>query len=274
MSDEHDTNAVQSEAVEQARRSPEEEAFLKALHQRKQITESLKSGTLPCLPGKDGYADTEPAVNAVNRNPYHGDTLLYLKACQKRDGFPTAEYVTEKDVKTHGFPLREDAKSVTLQGKSLFNIAQTTCTAGYLKEFRRTMDGYPPTPDKLGYYMNDYTPKEREAGYAKYEPQKPGPKIVCASTDPEKYLGQYLAAVSMGGRFKVNPEQAAEFSKKMEGSLFERMENGYTDPFKLQKICRDASQNCKEVMKELSREPPKLEQVQKLEHKKTHSRTM
>ena len=27
--------------------------------------------------------------------------------------------------------------------------------------------------------------------------RKPGPEIACSSTDPEKYLGQYLAAVSL-----------------------------------------------------------------------------
>jgi hypothetical protein len=83
--------------IESQGKTPAEQAFLTAVHQRNVIAEALKNGSLSCLPGKDGYADTSPAVNIANGTRYHGANLLCLKENQKQNGFPTAEYVSQKD---------------------------------------------------------------------------------------------------------------------------------------------------------------------------------
>ena len=106
-----------------------------------------------------------------------------------------------------------------------------------------------------------------------------GPEIVCTSTDPAKYLGQYFAAVSMGGKFKASAEQAAQFAQKMEEALYEkvginqRTGEPYSNPFKLSKICNEASQHCKETIKEHRMEARKQEQPeQKLEQQLSRGR--
>jgi hypothetical protein len=72
----------------------------------------------------------------------------------------------------------------------------------------------------------------------------------------------------MGGTFKAGAEQASEFVKKMEGALFEKMENGRPNPFKLQKISNAASQYCKEVIKEARAEERKMDREPKQELKR------
>jgi len=102
--------------------------------------------------------------------------------------------------------------------------------------------------------------------------EKAAPEIACTSTEPAKYLGQYFAAVSLGGKFKATSEQAAQFAQKMEESLYEKIGvsqktgEAITNPFKLSKICNEASQHCKETIKGVRMEARKAEQPeQKLE---------
>jgi ABC-type transporter MlaC component len=259
-------------AAEEQTKTPEEQAFLNALHQRKVIADALKEGTLSCLPGADGYADTEPAVNVANGTRYHGATQLYLKEFQKQNGFPTAEYMTQEAVQKSGIPIRQGQHGVTVSFQTkneetgkweqknarLFNVAQSVKPAELKAYAARLIEE--KAQEKIDYlkkqYGENYRPPERKE-------RGPAPEIACSSTEPEKYLGEYLAAVSMGGKFKVTPEQKSEFAHKMETSLFERGENGHTNPFKLSKICNAAGDHCKEVIRQARAEQfPKQEQTQ------------
>ncbi|MDR2767335.1 MAG: hypothetical protein LBB82_03305 [Treponema sp.] len=254
--------------------TPEEKAFLAAVAQQKAIAAALKNGTLSCLPGPGGYADTEPAVNLATGMRYHGAQLLLLKEFQKQNGFPTAEYVAMAAVRESGIPIRagQHGVDITFNMKNeesgewehrtakLFNIAQSV-KPWDLKNWAaaRAEERIQENRDFL------------KASYGeKYEPQKrqergPGPEIACTSTDPEKYIGQYLAAVSLGGKFKVSGEQAAEFGKKFEGKLFRQMENGHTNPFELTAICNAAGEQCKAVIKEVRTEQ-RLSQQQQIQN--------
>jgi hypothetical protein len=264
--------------TEKASMSPEEKAFRNALDQRAKITESLKNGSLPCLPGKDGFADTEPAVNIVNGTRYHGASLLYLKDFQKRHGFPTAEYATVEAIQKSGVYIRKGEKGVTInysvkdektqqwENKTarLFNVAQTT-KPWELKAYAEKVNQEKEQEREAflkKQFGDSFRPKEKKE-------REPGPAITCTSTEPERYLAQYLAAVSLGGSFKASPEQAGEFAQKMGDRIYERMGNGYTDPFKLSKICNEAGVQCREIIKEIKQPQPKQEQTQRLEKKQS-----
>jgi hypothetical protein len=101
---------------------------------------------------------------------------------------------------------------------------------------------------------------------------------VCSTSDPVKYLGQYFAAVAMRSPFKVDKEVAKEFTKNFGDSLYEKVGvspktgDPVTDPFKLSKVCREASQYCREFMKELNQER-KLERQQKQEQTLEHQQS-
>ena len=258
------TRAKENNMAEQTieEKTPEEKAFLNALHQRKVITEALKEGSLSCLPGADGYADTAPAVNIANGTHYHGANLLQLKEFQKQNGFPTAEFVTAEAAKQSGLPKvpgvggcdisfssKNEAGAWEQKSVTLYNIAQCA-EPEKLKEWAAAQ------MEAKAQERQEYLKKTLGDSYKEFKPkeQKAGPEIECKSTDPEKYLGAYLAAVSSGGKFKATPEQAKEFAGKLENSLFEKMENGRSNPFKLGKICNAASVECKEVLKQLNQD--------------------
>jgi ribosomal protein S15P/S13E len=271
-------------SIDAGEKNAKEEAFTNALSQRKNIMNALQGGTLSCLPGADGYADTTPAVNLVSGNNYHGANMLYLKDHHKQNGFPTAEYISvdqiEKAAKDNpGLVVKPEEKSVFIhwqekneekyENKSvrLFNVAQTS------------------DPERLKTYFSEKKQEEYQQwlekkqldqpGYQPPEPKQkePGPDIECTSTEPDKYLGQYLAAVSIGSKLKVTPEQAAEFSQKIETLIYEKMENGYSDPFKLSKISNNASQYCKDVVKEVKMAIQKEEYHQKQEQKQEQTQS-
>jgi len=278
--------------------SPREQAFREAVvnatHQRKVVADAIKAGTLCCLPGADGYADTVPAVNIMTpHKPYHGENLLFLKAIQKQEqnGFPTAEYVTYHQIdkaREEGLDLyvRQGQKGVSLiideqketgewENKNirLFNVAQLN-NPELIKEWAEKKIEEQAQKDlerQRARYGTGYTPQEKQ--------KEKGPAVIaCSSTEPEKYLGQYLAAVSFGSKFKATPEQAAEFSEKMINALYKQMEprknektgeikqpplnketgQPITDPFSLEKISRDANAECKIFMTQTRMEAAKL----------------
>jgi superfamily II DNA/RNA helicase len=203
-----------------------------------------------------------------------------LKEFQKQNGFPTAEYMTQEAVQKSGIPIRKGEHGVTISFQTkneesgeweqknarLFNVAQSVnpaelkaYAAGQLEE---------KAQEKIDFLKQQYggnykSPERKDRG--------PAPEVNCSSTEPEKYLGQYLAAVSMGSKFKVTPEQKAEFAGKMESSLFERGANGHTNPFKLSKICNAANDHCKEVIKQ-ARAEQFPQQEQKREQKQGRGR--
>lgn len=261
--------------------SSEEVAYRNAIHQRAKITEGLKNGTLACLPGPDGFADTQPAFNIMSGKVYHGANLLYLKEHQKQYGFPTGEYITafqigkaskdnpdiaiipgENSVNIHFSEENQHTGEWEKKNIELYNIAQVTVPF-VLKNWVMEQE-----QNKIDRMSNQYSESYKPTEQKQREPDK---IIVCTSTEPEKYLGQYLAAVSIGGKFQVNPEQAKEFSSKMETALYEKMGNGHTNPFKLSKISNAASQNCIEVLKEI-RAGHKVTQEQKQEQQQEHKR--
>jgi hypothetical protein len=286
--------------------SPQERAWMDARRQRKVIADAVNNGTLACLPGADGYADTAPARNIMNPEDklYHGANLLFLKDHQKRNGFPTGEYITAYQIDKakqdnpdlfimkgqHGVSLHISEKSQETgeweeKHIRLFNVAQVNKPA-VIKEWAE-QKVQEKEQEKLAYLRSQYgskwTPPEKK-------PREPGPEIVCSSTEPEKYLGQYLAAVQMGGKFKVSPEQAAEFSKKMIDSMYEKFEpridkntgqvilppldktgEPITNPFKLANISNAANKECTEFLNNYWKEARKQNQQQEQKQEQTQS---
>jgi hypothetical protein len=271
--------------------SPRELAFQNAVYQRSVISNALKNGTLCCLPGKDGYADTAPAINLANHKVYHDDNLLYLKEHQKKNGFPTGEYLTQSQIEkarddVGGIYIIKGQKGVSIHFSEkndetdewdekhirLFNVAQLSGNGP--AKFKTWVEA-----NRLEYFQSQHG--------TKIQPPEPGqkakgPEIVCSSSDPIKYLGQYFAAVSKGVPFKADPETAKEFAKNMDNSLYEQGINQRTgepmvspktgepvsDPFKLPRICREASKYCKEFMSELYRQQnPEQKQEQQQSRK-------
>ena len=293
MSDINENPAVEQDTSVEKNLTDRELAFRNETWQRKVIADALKNNTCSCLPGADGYADTKPAVNLVIGTVYHGANLLFLREHQKQNHFPTAEYATlsqidraresnpslfiikgQKGVSVHTSVKNEETGEYDEKHIRLFNIAQLNKPQLFKKwaeDVRlEKFTNYSQYMQEL--HGDSWKPPEaRQKG--------PGPEIACKSTEPAEYLGQYLAAVSMGGKFKASPEQGKEFAQKMVDSLYakteicksgERQGELVSDPFKLTKISREASRHCKEVIKEIMR--PNITHEQKQEQKQEQSR--
>ena len=134
----------------------EEKAFNDTLLQNRVIKSALKDGSLCCLPGADGYADVQPALNLFNPSHYyHGVNFFFLKEHQKQINAPTAEYITDdrlEKIKAEipGLALKEGQKGITIhtseknietekfETKSfkLINIHQTTMPDEIKKHIR------------------------------------------------------------------------------------------------------------------------------------------
>ena len=255
-----ETTQSPTQAESLSKRSQEESYYLhNALKQRDTILDSLESGTSACLPRQDGYADTTPAVNLINNTTYHSSTLLYLKEHQRANGYPTAEYLTadqinEARAENKAIGIRKGEKGVVINistynketgeyDKSnvrLFNVAQTA-KPDLLREYAGKVQ------EERAEKALEYMQSKHGTSYKPPEKKASPPEIVCTSTEPSKYLAQYLAAVSMGSKFKVSEEQAKEFSKNFDEKVMEKGENGYPNPFKLSMVCNQASKECKDI---------------------------
>ncbi|MDR0639669.1 MAG: ArdC family protein [Spirochaetaceae bacterium] len=226
-------------------------AIISAKHDRKQFIAALDTGALSCLPGKNGLADTQPARNAVNRTTYRGSSQLLLKIFQKQNGFPTAKYCTFDQVqKAAAFTgqrsyLKKGSKGITLnfqingEQKSvrLFNITQVNnpeVVHAYAEHLSQNREEY--FKQKYG---DRYRPGEKQAK---------GPAIICSSSDPDVYLGQYLTAISLERPFRASPQQAAEFAQNTKDFIFERNEAGHINPFNLNRLGSKASNYCKQMI--------------------------
>ena len=258
--------------------------FLKALQERKVLMDALENGTLSCLPGTDGYADTTPAFNLMSPDGYKGDTLLYIKEHQKQNGYPTAEYITEHQIgkAKQDYPeiaLKEEQQPVRFYFNEfnaetqkyapkeiqLFNIAQTT-NPQLLKDWVIEQEEKKIERMKTQFSESYKPPAPKQS--------VPAPDITCTSTEPKEYLGQYLAAVSLGGKFKVSKEQAAEFTQKLESLVYERGDNGHTNPFALSKLASKANEECGNVIRDIKMDyiKSKREQTPQQQQEQTQSR--
>ena len=281
---------LSEETAEEKSLSPRELAFQNTVYQRNMVGAALKNGTLCCLPDKDGYADTAPAMNLANHHVYHGDTLLYLKDHQKKNGFPTGEYLTQAQIEkaredVPGLSILKGQKGVSIHvsekndetGKwdekhiRLFNVAQLNSP----KNFKNWVED-----KRLEYFQSQHGTKIQPEPGRKAE----GPEIACPAADPVVYLGRYFAAVSKGVPFKADRETAKEFAKNLGDSLYEqgispktgepmvspKTGEPVTDPFKLSRICMEASKYCVEFMKELSRQQSQEQKQEQQQSKKGH----
>jgi hypothetical protein len=238
-----------------------EDRYIKdILWQRKVVMDALNNGNLACLPNEKGYADTQPAVNLINDTAYKGSTFLYLKEVQRQRGFPTAEYVSREQMDKAGeamgkkvfvaegqrgiiIPYKEQDKASgewVPKHQTIFNIAQVS------------------NPEVVREYAKEVQQEKEERSQAwAAENGKTlrtpwhETEIRCTSSDPEKYIGQYVTAVSFGARFKVTRTQAAEFADKTEKLVYEPSQTGKPNPMNLLKLSNQANTYAKEFRAEV-----------------------
>jgi hypothetical protein len=243
--------------------SQNDQAIISAKVDRKKIIAALEAGTLACLPDGTGFADTQAARNVINNTVYQGSGQLLLKDFQRQNKFPTAEFLVFEQIEKaaafandkifikkgeHGMSLNFSSNGEQTSVR-LFNIAQVD------------------KPDLIRAYA-DHRAQEREAELKQYygenyHPKNPNavkPTLSCVSSEPAEYLGQYLAALTEGRKFKVSPTQAEEFKEKAKDFIFEKNREGHINPFNLNRLGGKASAQCKQFLAKLREKPARERQ--------------
>jgi hypothetical protein len=177
-----------------------EETFKTLFIQRYTVLNALETEILSCLPGEDGFTDTKPVLDLVN-GVFQSANILYLKEHQKQNDFPTAEYLTEENIKDANkdcpdISIREDQKEkpvsicyesrnfftheLQLESLRLFNVAQTT-SPEQMKTWCEQKQ-----QEKQQEYL-DFMKKEYGLNYQLPQPEQKYLKLIieCTSTEPE-----------------------------------------------------------------------------------------
>jgi hypothetical protein len=245
--------------------SKQQSLFSLALEHRKLLYDTIKKGTFPLLPDTRGTVDTTPAVNVINNTIYQGPDTLILKAHQAAHGFPTAEYVTVTQLEEasrrqglHGTTVRkphpvtlpvldpehpqEDGRpSVKLM--CLYNVAE----AAHPRAVRQLA---------LTKSLNETRARERDRAV---HPAAAGPVLKITSSNPEKYLGQAFAAMTLNGPCKSDSVTAARFTNQIVDYLYGKTvgKDGmkHDNPYLLYQLGTQASKACKEIIPKVLHKP-------------------
>ena len=234
---------------------------------RKLLTQRAQAGTLCCLPDANGNIDTTAVKNPVTGYTLTGLNQILAKQFVKDNNAPTPECVTFEQVQAagtrllagiHGFSTITLDKNNELSSTRYFSPAQTVNP-------EKIAELVALNQEKRAQYKEARLERaaqlqtERGGGSAGFYGVHTGTfqrarpeisEITCTSVTPAGYIGQYLAAVASGAKFSATKEQAAKFAENLEHTLYERNENGHTNPFKLIKISNEANQICKETLKQ------------------------
>lgn len=168
-------------------------------HNAKIIKESIENGSAPFLPDQNGNLNTIPVFNGNTGYCLNAKDLIPLKVIQGKKSDIVVTYKTVNDAHSR----------ITAGEKGFFyNFQREDKTVGTSQFF----------------FLDQVEQPERvyEAAVKKIESAKL-PKlnktVEIQSSNPEEYLGMYVAACKSGASLKVTPEIAEEFKQNFTAVL-------------------------------------------------------
>lgn len=165
-------------------------------HNAKIIKESIENGTAPFLPEQNGSINAKPIFNGNTGYCLNAKDLIPLKVVQ---GEKSDMVVTYKTV--------NDAHSRINAGEKgfFYNFQRDDKTVGTSQFFFLDQVEHPER-------VKEAVDKKIESANAKFP--KINKTIEIQSSNPEEYLGMYVAACKSGVSLKVTPQIAEEFKQK------------------------------------------------------------
>jgi len=256
------------------------------------LVKSLKDGTSPLLPNKDGFVDLQPAYNASKNTKTEGLTQIMLLTKKAELNAPTAAFVTFESVKKAQeagveCKIAKGSKGVTIPAVDLknwseikfkntwFNFAQVE-GAEALKAFldAKMTEQYKKDVQYINeHYPNSaYKEKKNPADFVMNKENLKAMPLNEKTEEPYQYLAQVLNAVNTGRKLYVTPEQAEKFKNKAVEILTAEYEPGKLDKAAIMKLSVSAEnlyRKNKEMLqeysqkKEVAQESPKKEAPKK-----------
>ena len=239
-----------------------------AKNQVERFLSALNEGKLPCQPGehtKEGsYCDTWPAQNMIWGNRYHGINGLLAKVEQYEKGYKTGDYLTAEAAK-QAYDFYGNKHALSMDGVPLLKgnaepfviMIADRGMPKFIPLYNIDAFGDPQAIREFAAHLREqkqeYVKGQKEAaGLTYYES---GPKsrdngvVVCKSTEPAAFIGQWEAACSTGKGFKATPEQNAAFIKACNEYINQPMENGQQNKsYRLTKLMNEAGKYSKEFI--------------------------
>lgn len=221
---------------------------------------SLRNGTSPFLPNKDGFVDLQPAYNINTNQKAEGLTQIMLLTKSAELGAVSNAFVTFETIKkaqdagvecklakgSHGvvIPVVDGKNWGEIKFKNnWFNISQVENGENLIAFCKQKMtEQY----EKDVQYINENHPNSNYA--AKKNPaervmETVNEKVIPLNektAEPFQYLAQVLNAVQTGRKLFVTPEQAENFKAKAIEKLAAEIEPGKPDLLAIKKICDPA----------------------------------
>ena len=256
------------------------------------VLDSLKNGTSPLLPNKDGFVDLQPAYNINSNEKAEGLTqiMLLTKAAElgvPSNGFVTFETLQKAQKAGVECKLAKGSKGVVIPvvdpknwgeikfKNTWFNISQVENSENLIAYCKQKMtEQY----QKDVAYINEKHPNSEYA--AKKNPaervmEKANEKVIPLNektAEPFQYIAQVLNAVQSGRKLFVTPEQAEAFKSAAVAKLSAEIEPGKPDLLAIKKICDPAERLYLKSKENLQKYYEKKKDVEQSAAKKPRTR--
>lgn len=259
------------------------------------FSESLKNGTSPFLPNKDGMVDLTPAYNINKNTKAEGlaQIMLLTKAAElgaQDKGFVTFETVKNaqeegveckiaKGSKGTVIPVVDEKDWSQIKFKNTwFNISQVENGEKLVEWCKERMtEQYKEDVQYINEHYPNSTYKEK-LNPAEKNMARPNEKTMPLNENTKEayqYLAQVLNAVNSGRKLYVTPEQAENFKVNAVKLLEAEYQPGKRDVLAIKKLCNSAEhlyQKNKKRLQEYSQKQQQEAKQEKSAAKKPRSR--
>ncbi len=193
----------------------------------------MENGTAPFLPNKDGIIDTHGIRSGSSGRLFKGMNQILAKGYLNEMGKDDDKIVTFKQAKDAQTFVKKGEKGFSL---SVYDAEKNQSNVYYYFPLSATAN-----PEKIIPSLN---PKAPHSFY-----QNDVKTVECNDSNPEKYLGKYLMAVTIGAEFKASPEVIEQFKKEYTQEIKQGIsDKKYTRIFELG---NKASASCKEELAQM-----------------------
>ena len=162
-------------------------------HNAKIIKESIENGTAPFLPDQNGNVNAKPIINGNTGYCLNAKDLIPMQVIQNGNSDIAVTYKTTQNLGTR---IKEGEKGF------FYNFQREDKTVGTSQFF------FPEQTENPELIKEKVEEKVAKTGLKKMDKS-----LEITSSNPEEYLGMYVAACKSGASLKVSPHVAEEFKK-------------------------------------------------------------
>lgn len=162
-------------------------------HNAKIIKESIEKGIAPFLPDQSGNITANPIVNGNTGYCLGAKDLVPMQVIQKDNSNIAVTYKTTQNLGTR---IKEGEKGF------FYNFQREDKTIGTSQFF------FPEQTENPELIKEKVAEKAAKTGLKKLDET-----LEITSSNPEEYLGMYVAACKSGASLKVSPQIAEEFKQ-------------------------------------------------------------